>query len=136
MAPTEPILSRSNQRLILFPIKHADIWKFYKKQMACIWTNEEVDYSQDVVDWNTKMNSDERHFISHILAFFASSDAIVMENISVNSAAEVAYPEARMAYAAQQFFEAIHAEGYGLIIDTLISNSMYPGLIRLCIPER
>lgn len=121
----EPLLDvhENDDRLILFPIKRNDIWKFYKDQVANIWTNEEIDYAQDMVDWSTKLNDDQRHFISHVLAFFASSDSIVLENLCNRFSQEVAYPEARMVYAAQQFFEAIHSEGYALIIDTIVKNS-------------
>lgn len=121
-ASLEPLLDIKNDRYMLFPIAHHDIWTFYKKQLSSMWTNEEIDYTQDIVDWQTKLNDGERHFISHVLAFFASSDSIIIENLCVNFAREVAYPEARMAYSAQQFFEAIHTEGYGLIIDTLIKD--------------
>lgn len=120
----EPLLDiESDSRLILFPIVHADIWAIYKTMLACHWAVEEADLSTDVSDWTSKMTSDERHFVSHILAFFASSDAIVMENLSTNFAKEVAYPEARMAYAAQSFFETVHAESYGILIDTIISST-------------
>lgn len=120
---SEPLLNmRGDARLILFPIQHPDIWTMYKKMVASLWTNEEIDYTQDIVDWSTRLTDDERHFISYVLAFFASSDAIIMENLCANFASEVAYPEARMVYAAQQFFESIHAEGYGLIIDTLVKD--------------
>lgn len=121
----EPILAKDETKdeFILFPIKRRDIWEMYKKQSASFWQNEEIDYSQDIIDWNTKLTSDERHFLSHVLAFFASSDTIVLENLATKFSNEVAYPELKAAYSAQQFFETIHSEGYGLIIDTLISNA-------------
>jgi len=118
----EPLLRLDDDRFILFPIKRPDIWKVYKDMLASVWTNEEIDYAQDIVDWNTKLNADERHFISLVLAFFASSDSIVLENVCNRFSSEVAYAEARMVYATQQFFEAIHAEGYAIIIDTLVKS--------------
>jgi ribonucleoside-diphosphate reductase beta chain len=76
----EPILVKNNDRFVLFPIMHNDIWQFYKKAEASFWTAEEIDLSQDLIDWNEKLTDDERHFIKHVLAFFAASDGIVNEN--------------------------------------------------------
>jgi ribonucleoside-diphosphate reductase beta chain len=80
----EPILQKNNERFVLFPIAHNDIWQFYKKAEASFWTAEEIDLSQDLVDWSEKLTDDERHFIKHILAFFAASDGIVNENLAEN----------------------------------------------------
>ena len=89
----EPILAENKNRFVLFPIKHNDIWEFYKKAEASFWTAEEIDLSQDLNDWE-KMTDGERHFISHVLAFFAASDGIVNENLAEHFIAEVQYTEA------------------------------------------
>jgi len=80
----EPILKENPNRFVLFPIEHSDIWEMYKKQEASIWTAEELDLSPDLVDWDSKLNDDERFFIKHVLAFFAASDGIVNENLAEN----------------------------------------------------
>lgn len=117
----EPILAENLKRFVLFPIQHQDIWSFYKKAEASFWTAEEIDLGQDVVDWNT-LNDDERHFISHVLAFFAASDGIVNENLVENLMAMVQYPEARSFYGFQIAIENIHSEVYSLLIDTYIKD--------------
>lgn len=119
----EPILQDNKDRFVIFPIKHDDIWQFYKKAEASFWTAEEVDLSPDLADWNHKLNADERHFISHVLAFFAASDGIVNENLAVNFLQQVQYPEARFFYGFQVMIENIHSEMYSLLIDTYIKNS-------------
>jgi len=91
----EPILRENPDRFVLFPIAHHDIWHFYKKSQANFWTAEEIDLEADLVDWNTKLNNDERHFIKHVLAFFAASDGIVNENLAENFVREVQYTEAK-----------------------------------------
>ena len=91
----EPILIKNNERFVLFPIAHNDIWQFYKKAEASFWTAEEIDLSQDLIDWNEKLSEDEQHFIKHILAFFAASDGIVNENLAENFLSEVQYTEAK-----------------------------------------
>lgn len=121
--PVEPILVENTDRFVLFPIKHADIWKFYKKAEASFWTAEEIDLSQDTVDWENKLNDDERHFIKHVLAFFAASDGIVNENLAINFLNEVQYPEARCFYGFQVMIENIHSETYSLLIDTYIKDT-------------
>lgn len=123
MAATEPILKKSNDRFVLFPIQHDDIWKFYKKAEASFWTAEEIDLAQDLVDWNEKLNDDERHFIKHVLAFFAASDGIVNENLAENFLSEVQYTEAKFFYGFQVTIENIHSETYSLLIDTYIKDS-------------
>ncbi|MEZ4986722.1 MAG: ribonucleotide-diphosphate reductase subunit beta [Saprospiraceae bacterium] len=120
---TEPILVENPNRFVLFPIQHDDIWAEYKKQEACIWTAEEIDLSQDLTDWNEKLNDDERHFIKYVLAFFAASDGIVNENLAENFVAEVQYTEAKFFYGFQIMMENIHSETYSLLIDTYIKDA-------------
>jgi len=122
MANIEPILAPNKDRFVIFPIKHHDIWDWYKKQEASFWTAEEVDLEQDVIDWNTKLTHDEKYFIKHILAFFAASDGIVNENLAENFISEVQYPEAKFFYGFQLMMEQIHSEVYSLLIDTYIDN--------------
>ena len=122
MAQNEPILEENKNRFVLFPIKHQDIWEWYKKQEASFWTVEEIDLEADVKDWNTKLNSDEQYFIKHILAFFAASDGIVNENLAENFVNEVQYTEAKFFYGFQIMMENIHSEMYSLLIDTLIKD--------------
>ncbi len=119
----EPILRENKDRFVLFPIKHDDIWQMYKKAEASFWTAEEIDLSADLVDWAERLNDDERHFIKHVLAFFAASDGIVNENLAVNFMNEVQYPEARCFYGYQIMIENIHSETYSLLIDTYIKDS-------------
>ena len=82
MPAIEPILEENKNRFVIFPIQHHDIWEWYKKMEASFWTAEEIDLHQDLNDWNTKLNDDEKYFIKHILAFFAASDGIVNENLA------------------------------------------------------
>ena len=118
----EPILQENPGRFVLFPIQHDDIWKFYKLSEASIWTAEEIDLSPDLIDWKDKLNDDERHFIKHVLAFFAASDGIVNENLAENFVAEVQYTEAKFFYGFQIMMENIHSETYSLLIDTYIDD--------------
>lgn len=118
----EPILQKNNERFVLFPIEHNDIWQFYKKAEASFWTAEEIDLSQDLIDWNEKLSDDEQHFIKHILAFFAASDGIVNENLAENFLSEVQYTEAKFFYGFQIAIENIHSETYSLLIDTYIRD--------------
>jgi ribonucleoside-diphosphate reductase beta chain len=117
----EPILAEDKSRFVLFPIKHWDIWEYYKTHEASFWTSEEIDLAQDMGDWNN-LNDGERHFISNILAFFAASDGIVNENLAVNFLSEVQYAEAKCFYGFQVMMENIHSETYSLLIDTYIKN--------------
>ncbi len=117
----EPLLVEDPNRFVLFPIKHDDIWQFYKKAEASFWTAEEIDLSQDLADWK-KMNDGERHFVSHVLAFFAASDGIVNENLANNFLKEVQYAEAKCFYGFQIMMENIHSETYSLLIDTYIND--------------
>lgn len=118
----EPILQDNPGRFVLFPIKHDDIWQWYKKQEACFWTAEEIDLQADLSDWNNKLNEDEQYFIKHILAFFAASDGIVNENLAENFVNEVQYTEAKFFYGFQIMMENIHSETYSLLIDTYIKD--------------
>ncbi len=119
----EPILIENKNRFVLFPIQHDDIWSFYKKTEASFWTAEEIDLSPDLIDWENKLNDDERHFVKHVLAFFAASDGIVNENLAENFLSEVQYTEAKFFYGFQIAMENIHSETYSLLIDTYIKDS-------------
>jgi ribonucleoside-diphosphate reductase beta chain len=123
MAQVEPILESNNSRFVLFPIQHDDIWGFYKKAEASFWTAEEIDLSPDLIDWETKLNEDERHFVKHVLAFFAASDGIVNENLAEHFLSEVQYTEAKFFYGFQVAIENIHSETYSLLIDTYIKDT-------------
>ena len=118
----EPILKENKDRFVIFPIKHSDIWNYYKKSQASFWTAEEIDLGQDNEDWNNKLNDDERHFIKHVLAFFAASDGIVNENLAENFVSEVQYSEAKFFYGFQLMMENIHSETYSLLIDTYVKD--------------
>jgi len=118
----EPILARNDDRFVIFPIKHHDLWEWYKKCEACFWTAEEIDLHQDLTDWNNKLTDDERNFIKHILAFFAASDGIVNENLAENFVSEVQYAEAKFFYGFQIMMENIHSETYSLLIDTYVKD--------------
>jgi ribonucleoside-diphosphate reductase beta chain len=121
MNTTEPILMENKDRFVLFPIKYAEVWKMYKQAEASFWTAEEIDLSQDLTDW-TKLSDDEKHFVKHILAFFAASDGIVNENLAINFMNDVQIPEARCFYGFQIAIENIHSETYSLLIDTYIKD--------------
>lgn len=108
---------------MLFPIQHDSIWSLYKKAQASFWTAEEIDLSHDVQDWRHRLTSNERHFISHVLAFFAASDGIVNENLVERFSNEVQVAEARCFYGYQVMIENVHSETYSLLIDTLIKDS-------------
>lgn len=117
----EPILTENKQRFVLFPIQYHEVWEMYKKAEASFWTAEEVDLAQDLSDWE-KLNEGEKHFISHVLAFFAASDGIVNENLASRFASEIQIPEARCFYGFQIAIENIHSEMYSLLIDTYIKD--------------
>jgi ribonucleotide reductase beta subunit family protein with ferritin-like domain len=118
----EPLLKENPGRFVLFPIQHKDIWDMYKKAEASFWTAEEIDLANDLKDWELLSNN-ERHFVSHILAFFAASDGIVNENLAQNFATEIQNPEARCFYGFQIAVENIHSETYSLLIDTYIRDA-------------
>ncbi len=117
----EPLLQENGDRFVLFPIEHGDIWEFYKKAEASFWTAEEIDLSQDLKDWE-RLNDGERHFITHVLAFFAASDGIVNENLAEHFVSEVQYTEAKFFYGFQIAIENIHSETYSLLIDTYVKD--------------
>lgn len=118
---TERILTETDNRFVLFPIKYHDIWNMYKTHVQAFWTAEEIDLSQDLSHW-AKLNENEQHFIKHVLAFFAASDGIVNENLVVNFMQDVTIPEARCFYGFQIAMENIHSETYSLLIDTYIKD--------------
>ncbi len=118
----EPLLAENKSRFVLFPIKHDAVWNMYKQAEASFWTAEEVDLSEDMDHWKN-LSNDERHFISHVLAFFAASDGIVNENLAQRFATEVQIPEARCFYGFQIAMENVHSEMYSLLIDTYIQDS-------------
>ncbi len=117
----EPLLTPSEDRFVIFPIRHPDIWEKYKQHMAVFWTPEEIDLSRDMKDWE-KLTDNERHFIKNILGFFAGSDGIVMENLATRFTREVQWPEAKFFYGCQNLLEAVHSESYSLLIDTYITD--------------
>lgn len=117
----DPLTEQSLERFVLFPIAHDDLWKAYKDHLALMWTAEEIDLSKDQQDWR-RLSPDEKHFISHILAFFAASDGIVNENLAARFYHEVTAPEARAYYSMQMLIETVHSETYSLLIDTYISD--------------
>jgi len=119
---TEPLLKDNPSRFVIFPIQFDDIFAMYKKAVASFWTVEEVDLSKDINDWD-KLKDDEKHFISHVLAFFAASDGIVNENLVERFCQEVQVTEARCFYGFQIAMENIHSEMYSLLINTFIRDS-------------
>jgi ribonucleoside-diphosphate reductase beta chain len=119
----EPILTENPGRFVIFPIQHDDIWQFYKQSEACFWTAEEIDLHADLSDWDNKLSDDEKHFIKHVLAFFAASDGIVNENLAENMVNEVQFTEAKFFYGFQIMMENIHSETYSLLIDTYIKDT-------------
>ena len=118
---TDPLLKDDTSRYVMFPIRHNDIWKMYKKQVDCFWRAEEIDLSKDLGDW-AKLTHDEQYFISMVLAFFAASDGIVMENLATRFMADVQLSEARAFYGFQIAIENIHSEMYSLLIETYIKD--------------
>jgi ribonucleoside-diphosphate reductase beta chain len=125
----EPILQENKDRFVIFPIQHHDLWEWYKKQQACIWTAEEIDLHEDLSDWNNRLNDDEKYFIKHILAFFAASDGIVNENLAENFVNEVQYSEAKFFYGFQIMMENIHSETYSLLIDTYVKDEQEKNIL-------
>ncbi len=121
MQQDEVLLKENKDRFVILPINYPAIWEMYKKHEASFWTAEEIDLSGDLKDWEN-LNSGEKHFVSHILAFFAASDGIVNENLAVNFMNEVQVPEARCFYGFQIMMENIHSETYALLIDTYIKD--------------
>ena len=118
----EPLLAPDDNRFVMFPIQDQDIWKMYKKQVDCFWRAEEIDLSKDGVHWES-LEKDERYFISMILAFFAASDGIVLENLAARFMSDVQLSEARAFYGFQIAIENIHSETYSLLIESYIKNT-------------
>eukprot|EP01083_Nonionella_stella_P001129 3284_1 len=118
----EPLCIESKNRFVLFPIQNKEIWAMYKKHLASFWTAEEIDLHDDARDWNNKLEEKEKHFIKYVLAFFAASDGIVLENLTSNFINDVKLPEARCFYAFQAAMENVHSETYSLLIDTYIKS--------------
>tara|TARA_B100000927_G_C16474810_1_gene473002 strand:+ start:4024 stop:5001 length:978 start_codon:yes stop_codon:yes gene_type:complete len=117
----EPLLEENPNRFVVFPIKDHDVWGLYKKMFDCMWRAEEIDLSKDMTHWN-KLSDNERHFIKMVLAFFAASDGIVIENLGMRFLSEIQLPEARAAYGFQLMIENVHSETYSLLIDTYIKD--------------
>ena len=118
----EDILVDSPDRFSLFPIRYPDIYDEYRKSLACFWTADEIDLQQDKIDYRQKLNDNEKHFVNHILGFFASADGIVIENLVTSFCNDVKAPEAKAFYAIQSAIETIHAESYALMIETLVDE--------------
>ena len=115
----EPILSETSNRYVLQPIVWTKVWEAYKKHQQAFWTAEEIDFPADITDWK-KLNENEQFFISNVLSFFAGSDGIIFENLSINFIDEIKVPEIRAYYGWQAAMETIHSETYALMIDTYI----------------
>jgi ribonucleotide reductase beta subunit family protein with ferritin-like domain len=122
MSNIEPILHEDVNRFVMFPVSDQNIWKMYKKQVDCFWRPEEIDTSKDMVCWS-KLSTDEQYYIKMILAFFAASDGIVLENLGLRFMMEVQLPEARAFYGFQIAMENIHSETYSILIDSYIKNT-------------
>lgn len=122
------------KRYTLFPIQYPDVWQMYKKHLSTFWTAEEIDLGKDVTDWN-KLNKDEQHFVSMVLAFFAGSDGIVLENLVERFMTDIDIPEVRSFYSFQTAAETIHSETYSLLIDTLIKDNTNKGKLFDAINE-
>lgn len=119
---TELILREDESRYVMFPVKYDDVWKMYKKQVDCFWRAEEIDLSKDLVDWD-RLTTDEQQFISQVLAFFAASDGVVMENLATRFMIDVQSAEMRAFYGFQIMMENIHSEMYSVLIETYIKSS-------------
>lgn len=115
-------IDEEGSRFSLFPLEHSDLWSMYKQHVASFWTADEIDLSADIIDWDTKLTANEKHFVSMVLAFFAGADGIVVENLAERFCREVTVPEARCFYGFQMAMESIHQETYCLLIDTYITN--------------
>jgi len=120
-APTPVSKTRPLERFTMFPIRHDDMWKMYKMAVASFWTAEEIDLQDDLKHWNT-LTDDEKHFVTHVLAFFSSSDGIVMENLAARFLTDVDVPEARAFYSFQMFIETVHSEVYAQLLDTFVKD--------------
>lgn len=130
----EEILRENPNRFTVFPVTYPEIWRHYKQAVSCFWTPEEVDFSKDREHW-VKLRNDERYFIENVLAFFASSDGIVMENLAQRFMSDVQIPEARQFYSYQIFIEAVHSETYSLMIDTYVKDNVKKNKLLNAIQE-
>lgn len=130
----EEILRENPNRFTVFPVTYPEIWRNYKQAVSCFWTPEEVDFSKDREHW-VKLSNDERYFIENVLAFFASSDGIVMENLAQRFMSDVQIPEARQFYSYQIFIEAVHSETYSLMIDTYVKDNVKKNKLLNAIQE-
>jgi ribonucleoside-diphosphate reductase subunit M2 len=119
---TEMLLQDDN-RYVMFPIKSQPVWNMYKKALESFWRCEEVDLSKDLTHWDM-LTPNEKHFVSHILAFFAASDGIVLENLAVRFMSDVKMAEVRAFYGFQIAMENIHSEMYSLLIETYIKDNV------------
>jgi len=119
----EPILTPNEDRFVIFPIQHQDLWAYYDLVKEAMWTEKEIDLSKDLDHWNNKLTDNERFFIKNVLAFFAASDGIVNENLAENFLKEVQYTEAKFFYGFQIMMENIHSHMYSLLIDTYIKDT-------------
>ena len=118
----EPLLLNDDSRFVVLPVTHEDVYAMYKKAVSSFWIAEEVDISKDLTDWNNRLNDEERHFISMIIAFFAGSDGLVNENLASRFYGEIQNSEVRLFYGFQIAMEGIHSEVYSNIIDCYVSN--------------
>merc|ERR1719316_1211008 len=118
---SDPLLMDNPHRWVMFPIQYPEVWEMYKKHEASFWTAEEIDLSQDTKDWDNLSDS-EQHFVKHVLAFFAASDGIVLENLASQFSTEIQIPEARAFYGFQMAMENIHSETYSLLIEQYIRD--------------
>ena len=128
MESCDPLLQPNKNRHVLFPIKHHNFWKQYKNAVSTFWTPEEIDLTKDRADWDT-LKKDEQHFIKYVLAFFAASDGIVMENLAQRFMNDIEIPEVRAFYAYQLFIEEVHSETYSLLIDTYIQDEVEKNML-------
>ena len=118
----EPLLQSDENRFVMFPIQHHDVWDLYKRSVDSFWKVEDVDLSKDLADWK-RLTDDERNFIKMVLAFFAASDGVIVENLALRFMSEVQSSEVRAFYAFQNFMETIHSEQYSLLIETYIDDA-------------
>jgi ribonucleotide reductase beta subunit family protein with ferritin-like domain len=118
---SEPLLQPDDNRFVMFPIKYDDIWQMYKKQVDCFWRAEEIDLTKDLNHWDS-LTAEEKYFLSMILAFFAASDGIVLENLGLRFMNDVQISEARAFYGFQIAMENIHSQTYSLLIETYIKD--------------
>lgn len=117
----EPLLQPDENRFVMFPIRHHDVWDLYQKSVDSFWKAEDIDFSKDLTDWK-KLSEDEQNFIKMVLAFFAASDGVIVENLALRFMGEIQAPEIRAFYAFQNFMENVHSQTYSLMIDTYIQD--------------